>query len=306
VDNDGALNGILTKQPFPRGAGFAIVSTLLPAPRFIPHHIMPDGRNLSSLNLCNIPPWTLASVQFNRNPRPIEIQGARRTHGFLFDKLKKVKTWEERAALFQDYMDVAFHLHQWKSESSRSGRLSLKNSYLRYLRGWMFDSNSIEAAALKGWAESRFGLPATFHVEKIEGRDTEAHFRFMVHRTKGLERTSALYSQLDVLYEYGQFELNCRLPSETHRTLYRGVHDFSEHEIKKETAKNKFVLRFNNLNSFTSDFEKAWEFGTKVLEVKVPLCKIFFDGSFLHSSILKGEEEAIVIGGDYDALLRLY
>lgn len=267
---------------------------------------MPDDPRLFSLNLCNIPPWVLSSVQFNRNPRPIEIQGVRRTHGCLFEKLEKMKTWEERAALFQDYMDVAFHLHQWKNESSRAGRLSLKNSYLRYLRGWMFDSNSAEGAALKGWVESRFGIPTGFHIEKIKGPETEAHFRYVVHRTKGMERTNALYSQLDVLYEFGQFELACRLPSESLRTLYRGVCDFSEHQILKELGKNKVVMRLNNLNSFTGDFEKAWEFGTKVLEVQVPLCKIFFDGSFLHSSILKGEEEAIVIGGDYDARLRLH
>lgn len=261
---------------------------------------------LSSLNLCNIPPWALSSADFNRDPRPLEIQGVRQAHGYFFKKLETLEKWQDRAKLFQDYMDVAFHLHQWKAEQNTSGRLSLKNSYLRYLRGWMFDSNSIEGAALKGWAESRFGIPPIFHVEKIEDRDTEAHFRYVVHRTKGLERTNALYSQLDLLYEFGQSELGCRMPLGIHPTLYRGVHDFSEHSVLEETGKNRFIIRLNNLNSFTSDFEKAWEFGTKVMEVQVPLCKIFFDGSFLHSSILKGEEEAIVIGGDFDVRLRLY
>jgi NAD+--dinitrogen-reductase ADP-D-ribosyltransferase len=38
----------------------------------------------------------------------------------------------------------------------------------------------------------------------------------------------------------------------------------------------------------------------------VPIPKIFFDGSFLHASIIQGEEEVLVIGGEYDVRLRYY
>ena len=64
--------------------------------------------------------------------------------------------------------------------------------------------------------------------------------------------------------------------------------------------KGRFVLRLNNLNSFTDDFEKAWEFGSRVLEAEVPLAKVFFMSGLLPRSLLKGEGEVIVIGGEYD------
>ena len=51
--------------------------------------------------------------------------------------------------------------------------------------------------------------------------------------------------------------------------------------------------------SFTSDEERAWEFGSTVWEVQVPLCKIFFYNDLLPGSIMKGEGEYLVIGGEY-------
>ena len=51
--------------------------------------------------------------------------------------------------------------------------------------------------------------------------------------------------------------------------------------------------------SFTSDEERAWEFGSTVWEVHVPLGKIFFYNDLLPGSIMKGEGEYLVIGGEY-------
>ncbi|HET6419549.1 MAG TPA: NAD(+)--dinitrogen-reductase ADP-D-ribosyltransferase, partial [Geobacteraceae bacterium] len=65
------------------------------------------------------------------------------------------------------------------------------------------------------------------------------------------------------------------------------------------TGKRERLVRLNNLSSFTSDEERAWEFGFTVWEVKVPVCKIFFFNELLPNSILKGEGEFIVIGGEY-------
>jgi NAD+---dinitrogen-reductase ADP-D-ribosyltransferase len=48
--------------------------------------------------------------------------------------------------------------------------------------------------------------------------------------------------------------------------LFRGIHDFAEHRILEEQGKNRYLRRLNNLNSFTTDFERAWEFGSRVLE----------------------------------------
>ncbi|HEX9873392.1 MAG TPA: NAD(+)--dinitrogen-reductase ADP-D-ribosyltransferase, partial [Deferrimonas sp.] len=90
------------------------------------------------------------------------------------------------------------------------------------------------------------------------------------------------------------------LPQETHLRLYRGINDFSEHRIIENLGKNRCLVRLNNLNSFTTDFERAWEFGTRVLEAEVPLVKIFFRGDLLPRTLLKGEGEVLVIGGEYE------
>jgi NAD+--dinitrogen-reductase ADP-D-ribosyltransferase len=59
-------------------------------------------------------------------------------------------------------------------------------------------------------------------------------------------------------------------------------------------------LRLNNLNSFSSDFERAWEFGNRVLKTEVPLAKVVFFSSLLPTVPMQGEEEFLVIGGEYD------
>lgn len=252
------------------------------------------------MNLCNLPPWVLASRNFNRHPGALEIQGVRRANRLLFERLQSLDAPMARARLFHDYMDVTFQLHQWQREATVRGRKSLKNSYLRYLRGWMFDSNSLEGAVLKGWVESRLGLPPTFHREPVEDIHSEAYFLYTVDRMKGSTRTNAILPQLDVLYEFVQAELARRLPEQTHLTLYRGIYDFAEHRVLEKLGKNRCLVRLNNLTSFTTDFERAWEFGSRVLEVEVPLVKIFFDSDFFPSSLLKGEGEVLVFGGEFE------
>jgi len=252
------------------------------------------------INLCNLPPWAIASRHFNRHPQPLEIQGVRHANRLLFARLDGLESAAARGAQFHDYMDVTFQLHQWEREASAGGRKSLKNSYLRFLRGWMFDSNSREGAVLKGWVESRLGLPPTFHRVPIEDIHAEAYFLYMVDRMQGSARTNAILAQFDLLYEYVQYELCRRQAQVSHVTLWRGIHDFAEHRILEEQGRNRFLLRLNNLNSFTTDFERAWEFGSRVIEAEVPLVKIFFRGDLLPSSLLKGEGEVLVIGGEYE------
>ncbi len=251
------------------------------------------------MNLCSLPPWAIASRHFNENPRPLEIQGVRQANRLLFERLAALDDPLERGAQFHDYMDVTFQLHQWAQETSAKGRKSLKNSYLRFLRGWMFDANSLEGAVLKGWVESRFGLPPTFHREPIRDIHSEAYFLYLVERMKGSACTSAINSQFDVLFEFVQAELRRRHPGLSHITLYRGINDFDEHMVIERLGKHDYLLRLNNLNSFTNDFERAWEFGTKVLRAEVPLAKVVYQGDLLPSSLLKGEGELMVIGGEY-------
>jgi NAD+--dinitrogen-reductase ADP-D-ribosyltransferase len=116
---------------------------------------------------------------------------------------------------------------------------------------------------------------------------------------KGSARTNAIQSQLDLLYEYGQFELPRKFPATLTIPLYRGTYDASEHEVLEQVGKREQIIRLNNLVSFTSDEERAWEFGSTVWEVLVPLCKIFFYNDLLPGSIMKGEGEYLVIGGEY-------
>ena len=59
------------------------------------------------------------------------------------------------------------------------------------------------------------------------------------------------------------------------------------------------IVRLNNLCSFIPDEERAFEFGSTVWRARVPLVKVFFFSRLLPESILKGEEEYLVIGGDY-------
>lgn len=253
-----------------------------------------------SMNRCNLPPWVIASKHYNANPQIIEIQGVRHNGRPLFEKLDAEEDPEKRGMIFHDFMDVRYQLHQWEREKTKNSRKSLKNSYLRFLRGWLFDSNSVEGAVLKGWVESRLGLAPTFHHEPINDIHSEAYFRYTVDRMKGSARTNAILSQFDLLYEFVQYELKRRFTGQTHLTLYRGIYDFAEHQIFEKHDKHHYLLRLNNLNSFTDNFEKAWEFGSRVMQTEVPLNKVFFMGGLLPRSLFKGEGELMVFGGEFE------
>jgi NAD+--dinitrogen-reductase ADP-D-ribosyltransferase len=240
----------------------------------------------------------IASHHFNENPQPLSIQGVREGNRFLFDRLAGIDSQEERALLFNDFMSVKFQLHHWQ-EQTATARKSIKNSYLRFLRGWMMDSNSVEGAVLKRWVESRMGIPPTFHRSPIADIHGQAYFDFSVDVMKGSSRTNAIQSQLDLLYEYCQFELARKYPQTPTIHLYRGTFDASEHTVLQQIGKREQIVRLNNLVSFTSDEERAWEFGATVWEVRVPLCKVFFYNDLLPGSIMKGEGEYLVIGGEY-------
>jgi NAD+---dinitrogen-reductase ADP-D-ribosyltransferase len=253
----------------------------------------------SSFNHCNLPPWVIASRHFNDNPQHLEIQGVRSANRFLFDKLDGISTAEGRGEIFNDYMSVKYQLHQWESQATDKARKSIRNSYLRFLRGWMMDSNSVEGAVLKGWVESRMGLPPTYHKVPIPHIHGEEYMLFAIDRTKGSARTNAINSQLDLLYEYSQYELARKYPEQKTIPLFRGTFDASEHELLERLDKRQQIFRLNNLVSCTFDEERAWEFGFTVWEMQVPLAKIFFYSELLPNSVMKGEGEYIVIGGEF-------
>lgn len=249
-------------------------------------------------NLCNLPPWVIASRHFNEHPQPLEIQGVRQANRFLFDRLDDISHSHERAQVFHDYMSVKFQLHHWQSHTI-TARRSIKNSYLRFLRGWMMDSNSVEGAVLKGWVESRMGLHPTFHKLRIPCIHGEEYMVFALDRTRGSARTNAINSQLDLLYEYCQYELTKTAPADRCLTLFRGTNDANDYETIETLGKRERIVRLNNLVSFTADEERAWEFGDTVWEIRAPLSKVFFFGALLPTSIMKCEGEFLVIGGEY-------
>ena len=252
-----------------------------------------------SFNYCNLPPWVIASRHFNDNPHMLEIQGVKEANRFLFEKLGGIASQDERALVFNDFMSVKFQLHHWQEQATDTALKSIRNSYLRFLRGWMIDSNSVEGAVLKRWVESRMGITPTFHRARISGIHSEAYFDFSVDVMKGSGRTNAIQSQLDLLYEYCQFELLHKYPDTAGILLYRGTYDASEHDLLEQVGRREQIVRLNNLVSCTSDEERAWEFGSTVWELRVPLCKVFFFNDLLPGSIMKGEGEYLVIGGEF-------
>ena len=255
--------------------------------------------SLPSLNRCNLPPWALASRQYAEDPRPLLIQGVRDSNRFLFQALDQEPDPARRGQKFHDWLSVRFQLHHWEAQATDTARRSLKNSYVRFLRGWGVDSSSIEGAVLKSWVESRLGLTPTYHRGRIDGIESEAYQVYTADRMRGSARTSAILDQLDLLYEFAQYELARRRPGERWVTLWRGVHEEEERDVISRSGPRDLVVRLNALASFTEDREAAWEFGYAVWEVRVPLAKVFFFPGLLPSSLLKGEGEWLVIGGEY-------
>jgi len=125
-----------------------------------------------------------------------------------------------------------------------------------------------------------------------------------------------LAQQFDLLYAFCQRELTRRQPGQRWLTLYRGTHDAEEYIVRPSDPGGKTpcpkkeappgtptgaptVVEFNNLSSFTSDPEIAWEFGSAVWAVRVPLAKVLCFSGLLPAEFLQGEAEHIVIGGNY-------
>ncbi|MFA7061377.1 MAG: NAD(+)--dinitrogen-reductase ADP-D-ribosyltransferase [Pedobacter sp.] len=138
-----------------------------------------------------------------------------------------------------------------------------------------------------------------FHKARIDDINSEAYFNYTIDVMKGSAQTSAIQSQLDLLFEFVQFELPRKYSGFNAVTLYRGTHDAEEYDILQSLNKREQIVRMNNLVSFTSEEERAWEFGRTVWKTTVPLCKIFFYNDLLPGSILKGEDEYMIIGGEY-------
>jgi NAD+---dinitrogen-reductase ADP-D-ribosyltransferase len=265
-------------------------STTLPASARLP------------LNRCNLPAVILGSLTFQEHPIPLVIDGIRDFHAGFFEILESMLDQAGRAQRFMDYMTVRFLLEELEEAGLTPGRKRKSRAnanYLRMVRGWSFDSDGREGAVLKRWVESRFGLLARHHAGSLLDRDSDIYHQYLLQGTRGIYATNALESQLDLLYTYCQYELAHEYPPPDARLmLYRGINRIDEHEILEAKSGGRYCVLFNNLNSFTSNRERADEFGDYILETQVPRAKVFFYNRLL-PGMLKGEDEYVVIGGVY-------
>jgi len=256
------------------------------------------------INRCNLPAAILGSLTFQRAPTALSIDGVDALHRPLFELLNDIEDAPERAQRFGGYMAAHFRLAQPEEAGLTAGQAQsrAKASYLRVLRGWAFDPDGREAAVLKGWVESRFGLMPRHHGGSLREPGSAAWQRYMAMRAQGLYGTNALEAQINLLYAYSQYELARQFPRCTHLRLYRGVNRLSDHEIiaddDAQGGPGVKVVLLNNISSFSRSRERAGEFGDSILSVDVPLAKLAFF-SHLLPGMLKGEDEVVVIGGLY-------
>jgi NAD+--dinitrogen-reductase ADP-D-ribosyltransferase len=260
-----------------------------PLPRLPRHARLP-------INRCNLPADILGGLSFQASPSSLVLDGVAELHRDLFAAMASLTTHAERARRFEDYLTVHFRLdHPEEMGLTASARRARdKATWLRILRGWLFNPDGLEAAVLKGWVESRFGLLPRHHREPLRQPGDAAWRRYEEDRATGLYGTAALEAQLDLVFAYTQWELARQASAEV-LTLYRGTNHPAHYERIDPAGR---VLLFNNLTSFSASRERADEFGDVVLTVEVPAAKVFF-----HSGVLPGrfagEEEYLVVGGLY-------
>lgn len=325
-------DGLVARVGPDNGQGFVRVATTRTTE---PDKLTLPGYARLPINRCSLPAAILGSLSYQRHPVPLALDGVGELHKELFRHLDAEADPSVRAKMFQRHMAAVFSLDQPEEAgySSTSPRARAKASYLRMLRGWTFDSDGMEGAVLKSWVESRFGLLTRYHGGPIRDFSGDTYRRFLEMRARGLYGTNALEAQLDLLYANCQYELGRQrlndialkahhVPlyrarerargegpvdgdqaidrlGETHVTLYRGVNRVSEHEVLQELEPGRHRVLLNNLSSFTSERERAGEFGDYIMEVSVPLPKVFFLHRLLPDQ-LKGEDEFMVIGGVYE------
>ncbi len=256
---------------------------------------LPDYARLP-VNRINQPPQIVGSLSFQLHPVDLCIDSVAELHKQLFALLHKTRTQKQRAASFMDYMTVLFRLHQLEDagldNTDRRGRAD----YQQLLRGWLFDADNREAAVLKAWVESRFGLVAQYHQGSLKDHNADTYQHYLAARASGLYGTNALEAQLDLLYSYCQYEL--AIEGDEHITLYRGINRLQQFETLQQTGRHSAVMLLNNLNAFSRSRDRAGEFGDTIMEVRVPRQKILYYSRLLPVHHV-GEDEYLVIGGLY-------
>ncbi|MCR6632251.1 MAG: NAD(+)--dinitrogen-reductase ADP-D-ribosyltransferase [Magnetospirillum sp.] len=274
----------------------------------------PQRRIGHSTNLVGLATDLLGSSAFNDHPVELHLSGVREMNKNLFEMLSQSDSLPDAGDAFYKYMMAMFgidpeQMEKEREEAAKQGKTArrYRSSFLRLLKGWGYDSNSPEGAVLKGWVESRFGLFPTFHktmLGRVGGPEWAA---YVEEKMSSRFHNNSIYTQLDMLYEFSQWALACfAAPGQRHVTLYRGINSFDEHQVVERIDKKTYVMRVNNLASFSSDRSVADCFGDTILTAEVPVVKIVFFNTLLPIHPLKGEGEYLVIGGDYRVRTSFY
>ena len=251
-----------------------------------------------STNLVGVPAGLIASNAFNDYPVPLSIRGVRETSRALFVMLDQARDAAEAAEAFEKYLHAMFTIDS-ETQQARDGLRRFRASYRQLLEGWGYDANGAAGAVLKGWVESRFGLLPVFHKASLRRVGSEAWVRYVEEKMSPRYHNNSINMQLDLLYEFCQWVRARFFKGRSHVMLYRGVNEFTEHEILARPNRHSALVRMNNLVSFSAERAVADAFGDTILEVRVPVTKLLFFRELLPRHPLSGESEYLVIGGDY-------
>jgi len=250
-------------------------------------------------NLVGLSTPFLASLDFSAAPRALSIHGTRESHPGLFRLLKPGVSRVEAAEIFDHYMEFQFDLVPPGPGDPPAEVNRFVASYLRLLRAWGVDSNNAQGAVLKGWVESRFGLPPVFHRERLGRYPSPAWIRYQEEKMGSRFHNNGINFQIDLLYEFCQWSLRRFDPGTRHVKLWRGSNDCEAQVVSGGLRDGKCVMRLNNLVSFSRSPQRAEEFGDWILEVDVPTAKLLYFPGLLREQVFNSEEEYLVVGGDY-------
>jgi NAD+--dinitrogen-reductase ADP-D-ribosyltransferase len=258
--------------------------------------------HLQQLNLIGIPSTWFASPAFNRAPSPIAINGVREMNRPFFETLDRYEA-SQAPLLFMEHMRAAFGLDE-KPEPGQARKY--RASYLRLIRGWFFDSNRPEGAVLKGWAESRFGLRPLYHATPIGSFNDPSYYHYIEERMSPRFHNNAIFSQLDLLYEFCQYYLTRFTESDDRCiTLYRGTNGVgADSQLVEKRDRKVWIIRNNSLVSYSIDKERACEFGDTIMQIEAPFEKIVCFPHLLPGALPGSEGEYLVLGGDYETIIR--
>lgn len=252
-----------------------------------------------STNKINIPPFLIAYHGYNQSITEdsyVNIDGVLEYHRDLFNRISDCVDTSEASEIFVSYMDELFHLKEKVNNK-------YVNSYLKVLKGWLFDANRAEGAVIKGWAESRFGIIPSFHKEKIESTDDESYYIYLTERMGSYASKNMIEHQFDLLYTYNQYAIRRFLKSSIPRIkVYKGVNSLREFVIISENKKEK-IMMLNNVTSFTTSKEIACTFGDYIIETEIPFTKVIFMPDLFPVIKFSGESEVISVGGFFHTVV---